>query len=67
MRSEGATPSAKDAAVPLRGPVLFSDDFNSPATFAENWRPQGIGRIAPADGALSFEGGARLQMSRETP
>ena len=33
-----------------RGQVLFADDFDSSATFAENWRPQGGARLAPADG-----------------
>lgn len=59
--------SASIATAQERGQVLFADDFASAGTFAENWRPQGGARLAPADGALHFPANARLQMARETP
>ena len=52
-----------------RGPVVFTDSFDTPLTFAENWviGKGWAGRIHSTDGKVSFPQGGNLQMRRETP
>ena len=49
-----------------RGSTLFSDSFDTYATFAENWVPEGR-NIKPENGHLLFDKGGAMWMKRDTP
>ena len=52
-----------------RGPVVFTDSFDTPLTFVENWvvGKGWAGRISSTDGKVLFPQGGDLQMRRDTP
>lgn len=52
---------AQEAGVPI-----FQDNFDTYATFAENWKPEG-NNIKPENGHLLFDKGGAMWMKRDTP
>lgn len=50
-----------------KGTPIFSDSFETAATFAENWVPAKGGKIESKDGKLVFDKGGNLTMRRNTP
>lgn len=50
-----------------RGTPIFSDSFETAATFAENWVPAKGGKIESKDGKIMFDKGGTLTMRRSTP
>lgn len=52
---------AQEAGVPV-----FQDNFDTYATFAENWKPEG-GSIKSENGHLLFDKGGAMWMRRDTP
>ena len=52
---------AQEAGIPI-----FQDNFDTYATFAENWKPEGR-NIKPENGHLLFDKGGAMVMKRDTP
>jgi hypothetical protein len=52
---------AQEAGIPI-----FQDNFDTYATFAENWKPEGS-NIKPENGHLLFDKGGAMWMKRDTP
>ena len=50
-----------------RGPAIFSDSFDTPMTFAENWIPEKGSKISFEDGKVLFSLHGIMQMKRDTP
>lgn len=54
------------ASAQERGATILSDEFDTAATFAERWVPQGR-TIKPEAGRIAFPGGGSLTMRGSTP